>query len=217
MNQTEKIFNLFTGKIKDKPVFEKPFEINGKVYATEYHKLIRIDKSLIDFELQPPAGDVPSCEAVIPVPNISIPITYNLQAFEALKTEDEFKEVGEYIDCKTCDGHGVVDWEFEHYTKEDDCPVCDGNGYASKPKKVPTGQKTFGTSYVKCGVSYFMANLFYSIIEVAEITQKPIFLIGQPGEKKASLFKVGDFEILLMPCDMTFVNKHEVQILTILP
>ncbi len=45
----EEIFNSFTTENDLNFIFNKPFEKNGKVYATNRHCLIRVDTSVCDF------------------------------------------------------------------------------------------------------------------------------------------------------------------------
>ena len=62
------VFSLFLGEDKFRPAMHKPFEINGKVYATDAYTLVRTDKANIDFVLDN-EHTPPNCEAVIPEVN----------------------------------------------------------------------------------------------------------------------------------------------------
>lgn len=201
------VFSLFCGHDSFRPELEFPFEINDKIYATCGHTLIRCDKSYLDFEVTERQGITPpNCEAVMPIPNISTVLNIDKSIFDQYKTEDELKYIGKDIDCETCDGHGVVDWEFEHWTKEFDCPKCDGSGYAAEKRSVKTGQKTFGTFRVKLNESYFKIDLFYKLIQVRDALGGEIELIHQSKPTSGVLFKVGFCEILLMPCPLYHVD-----------
>jgi DnaJ-class molecular chaperone len=136
----EEVFKLFTTENDLNTTFNEPFEKDNKVYATDRHCLIKIDKSLCDFSVNN-KGDVPNVEAVIPVNNVNIIIDEDLSKYDIYKTEDSYDEIDEDIDCDTCDGSGEVEWEFEHYTNYFDCPVCEGSGYKEHVKKVLLEEK----------------------------------------------------------------------------
>ena len=69
--------------------------------------------------------------------------------FSVYKTEKELVASDQSNECKTCDGTGEVEWEFEMHSKDDDCPVCDGKGYIGKEVFVETGAFGFGEQTVK--------------------------------------------------------------------
>jgi hypothetical protein len=193
------VFSLFVGDDSFRPVMHSPFEINGKVYATDSFTLIRCDKSYCDFEIANPHRP-PDAEAVIPVPNTNQVLNIDKSVFEQYKTEDEYENTGEDVACKVCDGYGLVEWTFEHYYEEDDCPACDGSGFEEEEKAVKTGRKTFGMFRVKLNESYFRMDLFYKLVKAQDILGGDITLIHQSKPTSAVLFKVGFCEILLMPC-----------------
>ena len=212
-NETKikKAFDLFLGTDKLRPVFDNPFEINGFVYATNGHALIRAKKENIDFTFEN-KNKLPNVEGIIPKINESLIMGLKSETFEILKTEDEYKEVGQDIECLTCNGHGKVEWEFEHYAKDYDCPECHGSGYSEEKRKVKTVGKTFDSLNVKLKDSYFDINVFYLLIQAREILGGEIELISYENQSKASMFKTGICEVLLMPiyrqtdCDVKVLN-----------
>lgn len=191
-------FSLFLGTDDLRPEMQNPFQINDKVYATDAYTLIRCDRSYCDFEVNNP-HNAPNCEGVVPTPNTSEVLNLSKLDFDQFKTEDEYELTGEDIECKACDGTGLVDWEFEHYTKEDDCPVCEGTGYEEEKGSVKTCRKTFGHFLVKLNDTYFQMKNFYKLIQVQNILGGDITLMYQSSPSKGVLFKVGACEILLMP------------------
>ena len=199
--QLADIFNLFVAISTSRPVMLKPFEYNGKVYATDAHALIRTDKANIDFVLENkyPALQL---EAIIPASNTSEILRIKNEAFEPIKTEDELEYVGKDVECQKCDGCGDVDWEFEHWTKRFECPQCNGDGLSEKKRIVKTGKKTFGRSIVQLKEAYFNIGLFYSLVRVQDFVGAEIELVHYSDPKKAVLFRVGVFEVLFMPINI---------------
>lgn len=129
------VFSLFLGEDKFRPEMHKPFEINGKVYATDAYTLIRTDKANVDFVLDN-EHTPPSCEGVVPEVNTSLILILTKEMLEPLKTADEYEFTGKDIECESCEGSGEVEWEFEHYTRDFDCPVCEGSGWVEKKNEV---------------------------------------------------------------------------------
>ena len=194
------IFNLFVSTDKLRPAMLSPFEINGKIYATNATVLIRCDKSHCDFEITN-TEKAPDCERVIPAPNMDVVLNIDRSIFDTYKTEDEWVE----IECDTCDGEGQVEWEFQNYTEDFDCPVCKGDGIKSKHK---TGNKIFRDVGVKLNNSYINIPLFYKLIQIRDMLEEDIHLIYQENPTNPVLFKVGFCEILLMPYMHNYDNKE---------
>lgn len=192
------VFSLFLGEDKFRPAMHKPFEINGKVYATDAYTLVRTDKANVDFVLDN-EHTPPECERVIPEVNTSLVLNVTKEMFEPLKTADEYEFSGKDIECETCEGWGQVEWEFGHYTRDFDCPVCDGSGWSEKKRGRKTGGKTFGKCLVNIKGAYFHVDVFYKLIKVRDILGGEIELISYSKPTRAVLFKVGVCEILLMP------------------
>lgn len=192
------VFSLFLGEDKYRPAMHKPFEINGKVYATDAYTLVRTDKANVDFVLDN-EHTPPNCEEVIPEVNTSLVLNVTKEMFEPLKTADEYEFLGKDIECETCEGWGEVEWEFGHYTRDFDCPVCDGSGWSEKKRGRKTGGKTFGEYLVNIKGAYFYVERFYKLIKVRDILGGEIELISYSKPTRAVLFKVGVCEILLMP------------------
>ena len=192
------VFSLFVGQDRFRPEMHKPFEINGKVYATDAHTLIRTDKANIDFEIDN-EHTPPNCEAVIPEVNTSLILNITKEMFEPLKTEDEYEFEGEEVDCETCEGSGEVEWEFKTHASNFECPVCEGSGYSEQKRGEKTGRKIFGNCAVKLKGAYFNINIFYTLIKVRDILGGEIELISYSKPTSGFFFKIGVCEILLMP------------------
>jgi excinuclease UvrABC ATPase subunit len=196
------VFKLFCETDVLRPALHNPFEINGKIYATDAHCMIKIDKSNCDFDIKSNDLKKPNCEAVIPEENMNVVLNIDSQIFEQYKTEDETEDIGEDIECEACAGEGEVDWEFERYTKSFECPVCDGTGYKAQKRSVKTGNKTFGIFRVKLNDTYFQMEKFYKLIQVQKAVGGDIVLIHQSKPTSANLFRIGICDVLLMPCPL---------------
>jgi hypothetical protein len=202
------IFNIFVSNDTMRPVLTKPFEFNNKIYATDAHVLIRINKSDCDFNVEP-QPNAPNCESVTPNENMNLLLSVNKTQFEEYKTEDEMVDVGEDIDCDTCDGDGEVEWEFEHYTNYFDCPVCDGSGYKETSTEIKTGNKTYGNILIKIKDSYLHISKFSKLLEVQEKLNESIYLTHLSTPNKAVLFKVGICDVLIMPVMVSAYDTEE--------
>lgn len=199
------VFQLFVGNDDQRPLFLKPFEHNGYVYATDVYVLIRTAKEHYDAEIDNPVKSDIDPTKVIPTPNMDYVLNINKEDFEKFKDEDEYRVTEEQKDCNTCDGTGEVEWEFERHTMDSDCPDCDGSGVSEDEVKEKTGNKTFGVYKVKLINSYFQIHLFYKLLQVQEAIGGDIHLIYQDNPSSASLFKIGNCEILIMP---TYVDNE---------
>jgi len=152
----EDIFYLFVDKNIEKfldlrPVMLKPFEFNGKVYATDRHSIISTDKANIDFILDNEYEPI-NCEKVIPLPNTSeiIDIEHSSDWFEQFKTKDEVKE----IECEECLGLGFI--ECHCCGSNNDCDDCHGSGYFREK----TDNKIFENVLVKLKDAFLDIKLF---------------------------------------------------------
>ena len=192
------VFSLFVGVDKVRPELLKPFEINGKVYATDGYALVRTDKANIDFVIDN-KNKTPNCEKVIPEINTSLILSITKEMLEPLKTDDEIEITGKNIDCKTCEGSGTVEWTYESHTREFDCPVCEGSGYSEEERSRKTGGKTFGHFAVNVKGVYFNIDKFYKLVKAREFIGGEIELISYSTPTSGMLFKIGVCEILLMP------------------
>ncbi len=212
------IFELFVRNELIHPVWNKPFCRNGKVYATDGKSLIMIDEKDCDFDyFNEFQDDAPIVENVIPEPNTSIFLNMPFSEFELFRNEDELKAFGENISCDTCDGDGVVEWEFEHWTKEFTCPKCDGDGLQEKVQYRKTGKKTFSLSAkVRLLNAMFSMINFYRLVQVQRMIGEPVELIFQGQHNTGFLFKIGICTILMMPI-MRYESDDEKDILTIYP
>lgn len=199
------VFSLFTGSDKYRSVFDNPFEQNGKIYATDAHVLIRIDKNKIQYEDDKILKvETPNCEAIVPEKNCDEIVNLNAEQFEQYKTEYELVKQGEDVECGLCNGEGTLTQDYHYkgrwYESEFDCPCCDGSGNEEEARLVRNVNKTFKTGVrVKFNGCLYEIHRFYKLIEVQKLVGGEIRLLHKPEKYKPPLFSIGDFEIIIMP------------------
>lgn len=209
-SKLEQAFQLFVGNDELRPTFHNVFKQDGYVYATDANVLIRCKESYYPTIVVENPEFKNDMSEVIPFKNQNKRLYISGSMFDKLKTEDEYTFEGENKDCESCEGEGEVTWEFEHYSDEFTCPVCKGSGYSEEKKGVKTGNKTFGNwTKVKLETSYFRASLFYVLIEAQKILGGDIYLISHTNETRASLFRIGVCEILVMPILVSYDDRED--------
>ena len=199
MNQTD-LFNIFTGSDPCHPVYAKPFDYYGNVYATDAHSIIRCHKDFIDFELSNPFTP-PNCDAVFPVLDSPRNVITSIEDFEIFKTFDELLNEDEYIDCDECGGSGRVEWEYKTFAEKHYCPVCEGLGLSCKAKLMPTGNKIFPTEgcYATIDGVFFNINILYKVFKAQKIIGGEIISLNIVQKGKPAAFRIGNYDVLIMP------------------
>lgn len=210
-----KVFSLFVGYDDLRPVMQKPFEYEGKVYATDTYTCIRCDKKdyplVIDNEHEPLKAN----NVFAPYYNSNLILNIDISIFEALKTGNEVKWTGKDVKCAECNGWGVVEWSYKSHCEDYDCPECSGDGYLERKKLTPTGNLCFGDHFVKIGKSYIAIKNFYKLIVVQRLIGEDIVLTNNcDSGNKAVQFQIGVFEIIIMP-KMRYTNDDSEGIVVI--
>lgn len=207
MENESKIFDMYVGCDKIRPVFNTPFAQGEYVYASDGHILIRVMRCATNGSYN--HSDKPGCSILFIETREELPIT--IQQLEKLisgvEKVEETKTVGEDIECKECEGFGVVEWEYEEWTKDFDCPACDGSGYSSESKKVPTGRMIPDPyAVIKLGCKTFMAEYIHTIAKTLEFLGineiKMRYNSVSPHEQVVFNFSK-EIDVLLMPYSQT--------------
>lgn len=207
-----KLFKMFCGDDMIRPAMMLPFEWDGKIYATDAHKLIRCDKSYLEFELNNPHKPL-NADKCIPQITCNRIVATKLEDFDIFKTEDDFDKIGEDEDCLECEGDGEVEWEYKHHTKTDDCPICNGSGLSYESRLVKNGKKTFDKySFVKIDNVYFNINILIPIFEAQKMIGGELISLNTVENYKPAFFKIGNYEFLIMPVSH---NEHDKALLDI--
>jgi hypothetical protein len=177
-----------------------PFNVENKTVATNGYILIATP-------LQEGFDDLSNkTKGVYPMPFI---LDNKISVLELKQKLNDFPKVDcfdeEEKECDACDGYGEVDFYFSHngedYEREEECPVCEGNGIIEKISKTPNGKKELDyNKFFGIGNSVFNVARIEELLEVAETLESDeITLVNQTQPNKASLFKIKEVEILLMP------------------
>jgi hypothetical protein len=165
---------------------------DGYLYATNAHVVGKIKADLCVHKYEP-VEKFPNAEKIIAehvsfeTKKVSVDIMLN----DLIKIECCFKP--KMIDCDICDGVGVA--ICEHCNSEHECKECNGTG--EKP-----GTELELTSEHDCnffGKKYKLKYLDL-IIKTAVYTDVKEIEISNPKGLSGTIFTVGDFTILLMPC-----------------
>lgn len=212
MTQTEKIFNLFTSNNDHhRPVFNKPFAVGNKVYATNTMTLIATDKKNIDFDYsnEHKEGIPKGIESVMPESILLRKLNFNPKYFEKFKTENEIIKTKDETPCNEC-YYGEVEWTYKNWTKSDTCPVCKGSEIKNNAQYKKTGNKTFGDLIVKVGPAYFHIEVFKVLFDITKELNEPIYVSSKILKEKALRLKIKNFDILLMPYTVENEKNHKI-------
>ena len=178
----------------------KPFNVGSKTVSTNAY-------ILISTPLQEGFDDLSNkTKGVYPMGYImdkKISVSELKEKINAFPKVDCFDK--QEKECDACSGNGDVDFEFSHngkyYESNQDCPVCDGSGVFNTVSKQPNGKKELDyNKFFGIGNSVFNVLRIEELLEVAEtLKSDEITLVNQTQANKASLFKIKEVEVLLMP------------------
>ena len=183
---------MYTGNDDNRPAMKKIHGENGFVYATEGHIAVKIDHSKCE-KIYSKIDSYPSIEKIFNDHKSSdIKYFYVDDLFECImKIELCFKP--EQIVCDKCFGDGYL--ICDHCDSEYDCGRCHGIGSINGEKLILSGDKN---------IEFF--NRQYNLEHFNKIISTALFVGSNRisisnGDKSGSgsIFKVGEFEILLMP------------------
>lgn len=190
----------------------KPFNVGNKTVSTNAYILVATP-------LQEGFEDLSNkTKGVYPMDFIldkKIPVSELKEKLNDFPKIDCFDE--EEKQCDACNGYGDVDFEFSYngkdYESNQDCPICDGSGVFNTVSKKPNGKKELNyNKFFGIGNSVFNVARIEELLEVAEMLKSDeIILINQTQSNRASLFKIKDVEVLLMPTmcnDLTNVLQN---------
>lgn len=176
-----------------RPAMTKVSLQDGYLYSTDAYIVGKIKADLcvqnyVAVEKYPNAEKIMSKHESIERKTVSVDTLFN----DLMKIECCFKP--KMIECDNCDGDGV--YVCDHCNSECDCKECGGTG------QVP-GKELELTSEHDCILfnRKYKLNYLDLIIRTAVYTGvKEIEISNGKHETSGTLFIVGDFTILLMPC-----------------
>lgn len=181
----------FVGNDKLRPAFNSVSLENGFLYATDAHILAKISSDLCVLEYKS-VEKYPNVERVISehvsteTKKVSVDTLFN----DLMKIEVCFKP--KMIKCEDCGGDGTVTCPY--CDSEHDCKECDGTGEIKSTELELSGEFDCRIFNRKFGLRYLDL-----IIRTAIYTGVSEIEISNGEGLSGSVFKVGDFVILLMP------------------
>mgnify|MGYP003577178019 CR=1 FL=1 len=199
------LFNLFISKDELRPEITHPFKQEGLYFATVAIGLICMPTDKIDLPFNEQAK--PQAKRILPEQeNMNVVISIQ-ELEEKLVPEmiDEVEYIAEDVECKDCDGHGAVEWEFsgnkKTYYEEMDCPVCSGSGLESEQSERLTGNKIPNPDkgYIFNDVGYRYCEL-ERLIKAAKLCNALTVTKVAGTRNTASAFKLNEhITVLIMP------------------
>lgn len=210
MNNYDKALSLCLPdpKLEHRKWTHLPFIIGDNVYSTNCYLMGYAPVSKLEQEYDSINGLSPeSVLSSIPEPKEAI-LTVCSQDFEFFRNHcpkvEDFDTIGENKDCRCCDGKGEVEYELfyekQTYYEWLKCPICIGVGVSEQEVKKPNGKMIFDyNKEVRIGLSHFNTRSFEILMNICELLGSDAELISQEGILKQSLFRIGDFHLLLMP------------------
>lgn len=133
-----------------RPYFNKPFEVDGAVVATDAHMIIVLDRKSLKGNYSGNEVAPYVMEKIREI--ISTPVNCNKtvgreeleRALSALPQVEETVEEYKTETCPECAGTGIVEWSYNgsrrYYSHESECPECDGDGVVTNEYKRKTGR-----------------------------------------------------------------------------
>jgi hypothetical protein len=195
----QQVLQMFTSKDRNNWMKE-PFLVGDKAASTNGWVLIAVPNSNYQYE-----DNSEKTKTVYPIDcncEKNISLAQLKDAISKAPLIDCFDETEQK--CSACYGEGEVEYKFSYgikdYTIDHECPVCEGVVY--KTSEIPNGKKEIDyTKFIIIGNSTFNIARVENIVEVAELLQaENITLVFQNRNTQASLFKVKDAEMIVMPC-----------------
>ena len=181
----------FVGNDKLRPAFSHVGLDNGFLYSTDAHICAKISSDLCVLNYSA-VEKFPNVEKVISdhvsteTKKVSVDSLFN----DLMKIECCFKP--KMVDCEKCDGEGTVTCPY--CDSEHDCKECDGTGKIKSTELELSGEFDCRIFNRKFGLRYLDL-----IIRTAIYTGVSEIEISNGEGLSGSVFKVGDFVILLMP------------------
>ncbi len=204
-NKYNKCLKLFVGSDELIDWMQAPFKIKDEAIATDAYTSIRMPLDLTEnidvLKWEGYAKEDAVLNAIkIPfnIPEKTFLLSYFKEAIEKAPLVEEFKTIGECIECDECDGEGEVEWQYQFYKKEFECPVCDGDGEIDNTKKVYTGNMVKDKNcFIKIATNVIKLEFIERIINVCELleTDKIQLICDIPNDRV--VFIVDKCEITL--------------------
>jgi len=184
------LIRMFTSSDNYRPAMMKVHCDNGFLYATNAHIVAKIKADLCVKKYEA-VEKYPNCEKVISDHKTTESKKVNVSSIfdELMKIEVCFKP--KMIECNECCGDGVL--TCDHCDSEYKCKECDGTGEKEGTELELSGENNCTFFNRKYNLKYLDL-----IIRTAVYTGVKEIEVLNGRETGGTIFKVGDFEILLM-------------------
>jgi len=183
----------FVGSDTLRPAMTKVNLQDGYLYSTDAHIVAKIKEDLCvqnytAIEKYPNVEKIIKEHISLEKKTVSVDSLFN----DLMKIECCFKP--KMIDCDKCDGNGV--YVCDHCNSECDCKECDGTGQVAGTELELTSEHDcvlFNKKYKLKYLDLIIRTAVYTDVKEIEIS-------NGTNEASGTIFTVGDFTILLMPC-----------------
>lgn len=218
-NNYDKVLQLCVAQEDYRGWMTKPFVIGDKVYSTEAHIMCICPKDKLGGEYESLESYDPNnvlkfvdSQKIADKPVLTITRETLKEIESKIPKVEGYKEVGKDVQCDSCEGDGVVEFEYDYegrtYYTEADCPICDGDGLREKVQKVKNGlMETDKEAMVKIWYSVFRFAMIEYIIEICNILDSDAVVINEFGDMKPLVVKVADVVLYVMS---SFENNDNV-------
>lgn len=193
------IFDLYVEKDTEiRQVLKEPFiqENDGRVWASEGHILIMINRECVTGEYKPKG-----IGKNIPVREYNTDIPFKVSdlrdALDRCPKEDEVLVTYKKTTCPECDGTGEIEAEYlaeydgMYYTISGECPICDGSGGINEKVRTPTGRIIpKKDSLIKLGRGYFSWCYIETIIKTCEMLDIKQIRLVRTHETEMSILEL---------------------------
>lgn len=196
-NKYDHVLKMYTGNDELRPAMMMIHTELGFAYATNAHSAIKLKSDLCG-AIYYPVDKFPNVEAIFvshkPSKEKSIPISNEQLLHDLFKIEVNY--LLEEQECPVCGGEG--EGECKCCGNNVECKNCDATG--SVPSSSPVAKlEVHGKDIEFNGRNYNYSFLHRVAMTALILGEKTIQVINGETQYMATIFKVGEVEIILMP------------------
>ena len=214
----KELLDLFVCKSEFPEKLTRPFEnlyYEGKVWASDGHLLLAIDKECLSEEYEKDKLKLPE----IKERNVNTVVTKNAiqEALSKCEQVEEEVTIGKYVDCEECEGTGGVEWKYitRHggnvYYEEKDCPICKGSGHSQEPIVKKTGKMINDPNApMKIDTMGVFSRYVQIVLEAMELLGIDEIRHVVTDDREPNLYLVTDYiKLYWMPARIDLCEKKE--------
>lgn len=197
----DKILSMYIDKDFQKEVLRTPIVQGDRVCATNGHIMIFISKNLVETDY--PAMDEPDCACFFEKePNCNVTVQASVLAEKIKESTVMVPETYQQdrVQCKECEGNGLVEWKYKTWAIKGDCPACNGMGYIGG-EVISTDRMIPDTSaYTSLGSATFQRKYLQVLLDTMELLGEEEFKIVRTFPDQENIFVLNEnVRVLLMP------------------